>query len=174
MLRLFLERLLVGPTGFTSAGVPVPLGAGDNRLLFARMTNALSDGDGHRQAWSWLGATSIHVCFKHINVLKKQSDLAHRSPNFVEISCSDFSKFCLWTAAELYQASDTLAEAAARVDRREMTKTLFKELEMTIGLKSNRSGVLQSSRLRCSAILTEPPRCGNSTARVKAMVPCKE
>lgn len=74
MFRLFLERMLVGPTGFFTAGVAVKL-AGVPHLLFAQLTNLLSDGDGHRMAFDWKGAGSLHPCFKHKNVWKKASGI---------------------------------------------------------------------------------------------------
>ena len=71
-LRLFLDRLLLGPAGFATAGCPVPI-AGTGRLLFARVTNLPSDGDGLRQALDWKGASGLKPCFKHYNVLKKDN-----------------------------------------------------------------------------------------------------
>ena len=70
MLRLFLERLLVGPCGFATVGVPLLID-GEHRLVFARLTNLLSDGDGHRQALGLEGASGLKQCFKHFKVFKK-------------------------------------------------------------------------------------------------------
>ena len=72
MLRAFLERLLLGPAGLASVGLPAPVG-GEMRMLFAKLTNLLTDGDGHRQALDWKGASSLKPCFKHFNVFKKES-----------------------------------------------------------------------------------------------------
>ena len=71
-LWLFLDRLLLGPAGCATAGCPVAV-AGTDRLLFARVTNLLSDGDGLRQALDWKGASGLKPCFKHFNVLKKDN-----------------------------------------------------------------------------------------------------
>jgi hypothetical protein len=45
----------------------------DQWLLFARLTNLLSDGDGLRMAFDWKGASSLKPCFKHYNVFKKDT-----------------------------------------------------------------------------------------------------
>jgi hypothetical protein len=69
-LRLLLERLLVGPLGVSTAGWALRVG-GQDVLVFARLTNLLSDGDGLRQALDWRGASGMKPCFKHVNVCKK-------------------------------------------------------------------------------------------------------
>lgn len=69
-LRLFLERQLLGRNGLSTVGCPVSLG-GEHRLLYARLTNLLSDGDGLKQALDWKGASGLKACFKHCNVFKK-------------------------------------------------------------------------------------------------------
>lgn len=58
------SRLLVGPTGFSTAGVPVELPSGTT-VIFARMSNLLSDGDGFRITCDWKGHASMKPCFKH-------------------------------------------------------------------------------------------------------------
>ncbi len=70
MLRIFLERLLVGPVGLQTVGLPLPI-AGGYRMLFGGLSNLLSDGDGHRMGLDWKGASSLKPCFKHVNVFKK-------------------------------------------------------------------------------------------------------
>ncbi len=67
MLRLFLERFIAGQSGFSTVGVPILI-QGQERLLFARVSNLLTDGDGFRLCWDWKGASSLKPCFKHYNV----------------------------------------------------------------------------------------------------------
>jgi len=45
MLAVVLRRLLLGPAGLATAGVPLPLSSGCH-LLFARLSNLITDGDG--------------------------------------------------------------------------------------------------------------------------------
>jgi len=69
-LLSFLQRLLFGDDGLSSTGCPVSLPDGD-KLIFAKLTNILSDGDGLRQALDWKGAGGLKPCCKHSNVMRK-------------------------------------------------------------------------------------------------------
>jgi hypothetical protein len=71
-LRMYLWTHLLGPTGIATAGVPIMI-SGRPILLFAKLTNLLSDGDGLRMAFDWKGASSMKPCFKHYNVFKKDT-----------------------------------------------------------------------------------------------------
>jgi hypothetical protein len=128
MLRLFVERILYGQSGMSTVGVPLLIG-GQERLLFAKLTNLLSDGDGHRMGWDWRGAASLKPCWKHFNVFRKDSGLAHRMPGYVEIDCSDPALLRSWTASEVYFAADSVAAAAGQVAAGTMTKGDFQEHE---------------------------------------------
>ena len=61
---------MVGPAGLLTVGLPLLI-AGMHRLLFARLANMLSDGDGLRTGLDWKGASSLKPCFKHMNVIMK-------------------------------------------------------------------------------------------------------
>ena len=60
MLAMFLRRILLGPSGLAIAGISLVLPCGP-RLLFGRLGNILTDGDGFR--WTL-----------QINELQQQSD----------------------------------------------------------------------------------------------------
>jgi hypothetical protein len=128
MLRLFVERILYGQSGMSTVGMPVLIG-GQQRVLFAKLTNLLSDGDGLRMGWDWKGASSLKPCWKHFNVFKKDSGLAHRMPGYVEIDCSDPAFLRSWSASEVYFAADSVAAAAGKVAAGTMAKGDFEELE---------------------------------------------
>jgi hypothetical protein len=128
MLRLFVERILYGQSGMSTVGMPVLIG-GQQRVLFAKLTNLLSDGDGLRMGWDWKGAGSLKPCWKHFNVFKKDSGLAHRMPGYVEIDCSDPAFLRSWSASEVYFAADSVAAAAGKVAAGTMAKGDFEELE---------------------------------------------
>ena len=70
MLATYLVRQLLGPSGLASAGVPIELN-GVPTLIFARLENLLTDGDGHRMSYDWKGASSLKPCVKHFNVYMK-------------------------------------------------------------------------------------------------------
>ena len=64
LLTRFLRRLSLGPTGFSSAGVPIELPTGIV-VVFVKVSNLLTDGDGFRVAYDWKGHASTKPCFKH-------------------------------------------------------------------------------------------------------------
>lgn len=72
LLRRILEEQLLGPTGLSTAGVPVEVD-GEVHILFASLSGVLADGDGLQKGFDWRGASSFKICLKHNNVLKKVS-----------------------------------------------------------------------------------------------------
>lgn len=150
MLARYLHCHLDGPQGLSTAGVPLQI-RGATRVLFACLTNILSDGEGLQKALDWKGASSMKPCFLHSNVLKKDSDLAHRREGYVEITCHDCSRFYRRSSAELAGEVQALALAHERVEANRMTKTKFHGLQMVCGLNFNRHGLLADSQL-CSSI----------------------
>jgi hypothetical protein len=141
LLALYLKKQLLGPSGLATAGVPLMLN-GEVVLIFAKLTNLLSDGDGLRQAFNWKGASGVKPCFKHFNVFNKHTDLAARDPGYVEIGCHDVNAFRSWTPAQLAKMVDLLRAADGRVRAGTMTNTQFKELQVTLGLNYNPLGLL--------------------------------
>jgi hypothetical protein len=73
VMRVFLRRLLLGPEGLATVGVPLLIN-GQHTMLFASVAAMLADGDGHRQVWNWRGAGSLKPCFVHFNIWKKDPD----------------------------------------------------------------------------------------------------
>ena len=146
-MRIFLERMLVGPSGFSTVGVPLRVG-GEDRLLFAKLTNFIADGDGHRMCWDWRGAGSLKPCFKHWNVCKKNSGLTDRTPNRVEIKCSELNKFRTWSPADLFQTADALVEVGKQVVDGTRSRATLTEMEKSLGLNCNSLGLLMSPTLR--------------------------
>ena len=89
LLKLYLQRQLLGPGGLATARVPVVLLHGSIVLIFAKLANLLSDGDGHRIAFDWKGHASLKPCFKHFNVFKKDPQ-SHVS----SVVCAAACRFC--------------------------------------------------------------------------------
>ncbi len=77
LLRLFLTRILLGPGGLATSGTPLQLADGRTVLLFARLTNLLSDGEGLKVGLDWKGHGGLKPCFKHYNILKKDLNVEH-------------------------------------------------------------------------------------------------
>lgn len=70
MLCIMLQRLLIGPMGLASVGLPLHVEL-ESRMLYGKLASLLSDGDGLRMGLDWKGATSLKPCIKHFNVWKK-------------------------------------------------------------------------------------------------------
>jgi len=69
-LRRFLRRILVGPNGLASVGMPLVLADGTSLPLFANVAGLLSDGDGLRAGLDWKGHAGLKPCLRHYNVWK--------------------------------------------------------------------------------------------------------
>ena len=145
---------MFGTAGLATAGIAVCVG-GHPRLLFGRVSNLLSDGDGLRMGLDWRGAGSLKPCWKHFNVMKKGSNLVDGRPGFVDATCFDVSRFRAWTARQVHDAADAVLAAAARAATGEITQASFEELVKGIGINPNRHGLLHSVslRLRCSPLM---------------------
>jgi hypothetical protein len=146
MLRLYLRLQLLGPSGLTTAGTPIMLN-GKAVLIYAKLRCVVADGDGLRLALDWVGASGLRPCWKHNNVMKKDSDLASRSANFVEIDCWDTSRFRRSDSKDIATIVDLLKVAKAKVDAGTMTATRFKEYEQATGFHYNPDGLLADAEL---------------------------
>lgn len=69
--REYLKLQLLGVQGLQTAGVPVVVDS-QPVMVFARLTNVLTDGDGFRVTYDWRGHASLKPCLQHYNVLKKE------------------------------------------------------------------------------------------------------
>jgi hypothetical protein len=112
ILASILRHMLLGTHGLSRTGVAFTY-RNEHYVFFAKLSNLLSDGDGHRKAIAWRGPSSFRPAILHSNILKKGSDLAQRRPGFVEISCCDPTKIHKTTSSEFYERCD-LVEAAHR------------------------------------------------------------
>ena len=147
LFRRFLRLLLFGDIGFSTSGVAMTLG-GQPFLLYAELYGVLADLDGHRIAWDVKGANALRPCLLHPRVLKLHSGIADTDRSFVEISCSDISRFGKASSRDIYNDVDTLQEAYDRWQSGRMTKTRFNNLEKTCGLNWAPHGVFWDKRLR--------------------------
>ncbi len=69
-LKQYLRLHLFGTSGVSTAGTPLLL-HGAPCVIFGRLGNILTDGDGFRCGLDWRGASSMKPCVKHPNVLRK-------------------------------------------------------------------------------------------------------
>lgn len=148
MLRDYLQlQLLSEDSGLLTVGVPLDL-HGKQVVLYAKLTCLLGDGDGLRSALQWVGAAGVKPCFRHLNVLRKNSGRAEHDPNYVEITCSDPAMFRQWPEGEFRAAVDTVIEARASCEAGDIPTARLVEVERAFGLKTTREGLLASAALR--------------------------
>ena len=117
-------------------------------MLFTKLSHLLADGDGHRLAFEWKGASGLKCCLRHWNVLKLNSDLAGRDPTFVEIDCSDPGRFRLSTASDIDQQVEAILEMRRTVSSRLAPKERLEKLEKMVGLGCTELGLLADGDLR--------------------------
>ena len=148
LLRRFLKLLLLSELGMATAGLPLDLGGAEPFILWARVSFVLADGDGFRMAWEWNGANGLRPCLLHKNVLKLNSNLAHRDPNYVEISCSDHRLFQVTTTAEFLENVDMVLAAGQLHMEGRITGRQLNDIRMSTGLKCSAHGLLADLDLR--------------------------
>jgi hypothetical protein len=147
ILKIFMEKLLFGPHGLMTAGVPLTI-HGEIVVMKAHVRHLFSDGDGLRAGLDWKGHASFRPCFRHLNVLKLGSDLAHRHDSFVEISCTNHSAFQLSTASDLEETVALLRVARERFAAGRWSKEKCETLSKSLGFNDNEEGLLMDDRLR--------------------------
>ena len=146
VLRMFLDRLLFGPHGVASVGMAVEV-AGETAVIHARLHCVLADGEGLMYSFDWRGSSSLKPCLTHFNVVKRDSDLATRQCNFVEITCSNPKRFQSWPQAEVTRTMSMLLEAERRVAASLIPKRRLGELSMVYGLNPNPHSLWAHPRL---------------------------
>lgn len=148
LLRMFLRVMLISELGMSTAGVPLDLGDPEPFFLWAKLAHVLADGEGFRMAWEWNGANGLRPCLLHKNVLKLNSDLAHRDPGFVEISCADPALFQAATPAELNEEADLVLAAVEQHGVGAITGRALNDIRKVTGLQCTSLGLLADMELR--------------------------
>ena len=149
MLRDYLRLQLLAPdAGLQSTGVPLDLGGGRFVVIWARLGTLLSDGDGLRIALQWAGQGGVKPCFRHYNVLRKNSGRAEFDEGYVEIACHDATKFKAWPEAELHATMDMLVEARAKWLSGDIPKVRLETLQTAFGFRPTPEGLLCCASLR--------------------------
>ena len=147
VLRDFLKLQLLGPQGLLTVGVPLMVN-GAPMTIFAKVQFLLGDGDGLRLALDWRGAASLKPCFRHGNVWKAGSGMAHRIEGHVEHTCANPSLFKTTSAHEFEQIVDHLIWAQNQRSAGLMTKSKFEKLQKVAGMNCNPLSFFADPELR--------------------------
>ena len=151
MLALFCRRLFLGAVGFSTAGVPLMI-HGRPVLIYARLSVVISDGDGLRLAYCWRGASSIHACLRHFNVLKKDTDLAGRVPGYCEITCHDPEAFKCTSTEKFHETLNLIVEAHARLQPGGIDDAMYKRILFSEGFNYVPNGLPYDETLRTNGV----------------------
>ena len=87
-----LRKLLMHESGPARGGIPFTVG-GQAYTVYAKVSDIISDGDGHRQGLEWVGAGGMRCCFLHANVFGKRSGMDDHED--VLMTCPEPARFVL-------------------------------------------------------------------------------
>ena len=147
VLRRYLKLQLIGDQGLQTAGVALELN-GSIYLLKAKLHALLTDGDGHRSALQWRGAAGLLPCFRHGNVLKLNSNLAHRRIGYYEIDHEHANSFVTNSSQRLYDDVDAILEGQRLWRLGELPQARLTEMGMASGLNVTEDGLLADRLIR--------------------------
>ena len=88
------------------------------------------------------GHGGIRPCIRCQNVLKKGSNLVHRRPNFVDITCADSSRFQLSEPADLVHEVRQVLDAYTQQQNGLITTARLGSIEKAYGINANVRGLL--------------------------------
>lgn len=150
VLAAYLKMHLLGlEGGLSTVGVAVTL-MGKPVKIFGTLKQLLSDGDGLRMALEWGGQGCMKPCFRHGNIMKKNSNRACHVDGYHEMTCVDPKAFKILSAVELHKAIDVLLLARAKAAALEIPKVRYNEMVMAFGFHPTPNGLLADRELRAT------------------------
>ena len=147
MLAAFLHMLLLGPQGLATAGVTCVIN-GLPLTIYAKVGNILADYDGVRIGWDWRGANCIRPCLRCANLFKKNTDLARRIPNCVEMTCTSKAMLMERSQQQFEDDVDLVTEAGASFAMGRTAQQDFNNICMVTGQNFNPIGMVADKTLR--------------------------
>jgi len=147
VINWFLKRMLWGPHGINSVGATFTL-EGRNYVFFAQLAVLMSDAEGHQRVVGWRGASCFKPCPRHMNVWRKDSDLASRLDRQVEITCADSSLMRVGSKQEFEDACDIVAEGCRRWQANTISKAMYETVRDTNGMKWIAGGLAYDLEVR--------------------------
>ena len=152
-LGIYLRVQLLGDRNIRTVGVTFSVD-GERATVYATLKVLGSDGEGLKDGLDLKAYGGIVPCVKCLNVLKKNSNLAHRRPNFVEITCWDQRRFIPATRQQFEDHIDEVVEVYRQVRAGAMPQARLDALQKAFGVNANPSGLVADRRLRsCFSVL---------------------
>ena len=93
-LKLLLRKFSMHESGPARGGIPFTVGD-QTYTIHAKVSDIISDGDGHRQGLEWVGAGGLRCCLLHANVFGKRSGMDDHED--VLITCLEPAADCKTT-----------------------------------------------------------------------------
>lgn len=153
-LRIFMRRLLLGPRSFTCAGALVtfstevaPVTQGCLQLQ-ARLSVALTDGEGLMKCLQWNGHGSLRPDFVNSNVFKKNGGMADEGLGYVEITCSDSTRIREWSDDAWHKNIDDVLACRQERAAGRITQTRLNQTITAAGFCPTADGLLADLELR--------------------------
>ena len=145
MLAVYLRKQLLGIQGLLTAGVTLVI---ENQPLtiYAKVWCICADYDGIRIGWDWRGANCIRCCLRCANVFKKNTDLATRLPNSVEITCTDKALLIERTNQDFLDDVDLVTEAGSSYAQGRITQAAFQSIVQATAQNFNPLGSLANAK----------------------------
>ena len=114
---------------------------GQHTLFFARVSNFIADDEALTRIYDVRGASSLLPCLECKNVVPDLTDVSGQD-YFVNLSCSDTSRFDATSDQDMWDRVDAIQEAHAMWQRKEIFKYEFERKEKCLGVKWNPDGLL--------------------------------
>ena len=148
-LAALLRRLLIGPHGVMTVGMPVSLRNGRQYTIWAVLKNILADGEGFEVGYQWRGASRLRPCLKHWNVLALRSNLAVHddTATYVEIDCADAARFRCRTREDMVSSAREAVDVRRRHHAGEVNQTSFNKTLQHLGFNATASDLLVDAQL---------------------------
>lgn len=141
-----MRLMLLDAEGFATSGVPLSVG-GQDVLMFAKVRNNLSDGDGLRAVLDWRGANAIKPCFKHGLVVSKRCGFGGQG-EFVDITCTNHAVMRAEGVGYMEELQDILLAAEREFEAGNLSAARYSRLGMASGFWANAKGALAALDLR--------------------------
>jgi len=148
-----MRLMLLDVEAFATSGVPLSV-LGEPVLMFARVRNILSDGDGLRSVLDWRGANGIKPCFKHGLVVSKRSGFDGQN-GFVDITCTDHGAMRPEEVGYIEHLMDMLLAAEREFEAGNISVARYNRMGTASGFHANAKGVLADRELRAHLRLGE-------------------
>ena len=132
--------------GLATMGLDLRLGESMKRIRSSKMF-FIADGDAHKIAFEWKGASSLRCCLKCQNIWSLNSGVAELEEGQYEIDLIDASKFRPHTSKTLLGGAKVIFESRRQHADKRITLRKLKEIATAVGLTPTEFGIWKRPQL---------------------------